>query len=65
MQLCIQVSVWQTMALHLPHVDLRVLLKLSDKFFLSDRHFGILQLVNGAALSPWLEERAVKSLQLS
>lgn len=32
---------------------------LSDKSFLGDGHLGILQLVNGAALSPWLEERAL------
>lgn len=57
--LSIQVSVWQNMALHLRHVDLKALRKLSDKSFLGDCHFGILQLVNGAALSPWMEERAV------
>lgn len=47
------------MAFHLQHADLRVILKLSNKPFLGDGHLGILQLVNGAALSPWLEERAV------
>lgn len=59
MYLHIQVGVGQNMAFHLQQADLRVILKLSNKPFLRDGHLGILQLVNGAALSPWLEERAV------
>lgn len=59
MYLHIQVGVGQNTALHLQHADLRVILKLSNKSFLRDGHLGILQLVNGAASSPWLEERAV------
>lgn len=59
MYLHIQVGVGQNMALHLHHADLRVILKLSNKSFFGDGHLGILQLVNGAALSPWPEERAV------
>lgn len=59
MYLHIQVSVGQNMAFHLQHADLRVILKLSNKSFLGDGHLDVLQLVNGAALSLWLEERAV------
>lgn len=59
MCLHIQVGVGQNTAFHFQHADLRVIWKVSNKSFLGDGHLGILQLVNGAALSPWLEERAV------